>query len=126
MTTVADPLGTPVPAYNRSGTVIISVSGGPNSDPPGPTLIPALTERTIALLSEDPMSSAAHFILTDTAEVGDAIEAYGVSGFTPIIRPPSGETFFDGGSSPLSISGAHKSVVFRRISTTQWAVQLSA
>ena len=120
MVTVVDPLGTPVPVYNRSGTAIVELPGGLVG---APTLIPTVSKETIVNVTYiDLVNDGRYFILPDDVDVGDVIEVYTSVGAAPQIFPPSGETFLDGGAGAISVSGAHNSIRFRRVTSTGWGV----
>lgn len=119
MVTVVDPLGTPVPVYNRSGTAIIELPAGLSVSP---TPIPAIAEITVVIVNYiDAVNDGRYLILPDDADVGDVIEVYENANSSPSIYPPSGETFINGASGPLSIGGNLNGVMFRRVTSTHWS-----
>lgn len=124
MVTVVDPLGTPVPVYNRSGTVVlVPLHAGSEMSP---TEIPSLAGVTIAtLVAEVPAGFLRHYRLPSVGvEVGDVIELYGV-GFSGSILPPDGEAYLDGTTGAITLSNSRNSAMFRRVDSTHWAILLS-
>ena len=116
MTTVIDLLGTPVPTYNRSGTVIISLSVAAmidgNLQPP--TDIPSVAGWTVVLVTA--LSSNCEVRLPASAEIGDLIEIHKVNSTGSLtVRAPSGEAF-----SPQMSGEIAAGRLFRRVSDTLW------
>lgn len=123
MTTVSDPLGTPVPSYNRSGTTIIGLVGGTHG---APTPIPLVSGTTVVIVAPD-MSNNNTVELPTGADVGDVVEVYpetqGSGGKAFYVVPPSGETI--GGGAVSGESGLY-GIVLRKISSTDWRGIMSA
>lgn len=117
MTTVLDPLGTPSPSYNRSGTTIIGLVGGTHGSP---TPIPLVSGITIVIVTPD-VSNNNTVELPIGADVGDVVEVYpetqgtGGKGYNAV--PPSGETV--GGGAVTGASGIF-GVILRKVSSTDW------
>ena len=119
MTTVVDPLGTPVPIFNRSGTAIVRLTGAGTSSTSGP-VIPAICGRVVALIDCTAGNYASQ--LSPNAEIGDIAEVYvdRVSTMGGEVFAPSGETI-NSQSTPSSIGiSAGGGVVFRKVSATEW------
>jgi len=142
MTTVVDPLGTPVPIYNRSGAAIISMVGGATSgstvgsgvgDDASP--IARVSQATIVLVITSVVDSH-HLVLVrlpDDADIGDVAEVYKdpTSGpSNPIVFPNVGEAIgtlpaSTGSNSEAGIqlpSGAALvgGIFFRKVSSILW------
>lgn len=95
MTTVIDPLSTPIPVYNRSGVAIVSVTSD-NASTPAP--IPTVSGTTVVLVTRGVNGGA--LALPTGRDIGDVVELYSADGSNNIdIYPSSGETFLDGASS---------------------------
>lgn len=116
MTTIVDPAGTPSPLYNRSGVTIASINaagefGGPGSA----TAITSYSETTVVLVTA-PDSNNFGVVLPSSAEVGDVVEIYYVSGPVAqiVIWAPSGDTV--NGSSFVQIVNG----IYRKVSSTAW------
>lgn len=129
MTTVRDPSGTPVPAYNRSGTTIVDVSAagaGTTGATPrdAATPIPAASGVTIALCTVDDSSPGGFGVsLPPNADVGDIVEVYALNGgaFGHLsVYCVSGETI--NGSNSVTPKGMTPSagVRFRKVAPTEW------
>lgn len=102
MTTVVDPLGTPQPVFNRSGTAIVSLNADVS---PGPAL-PVVAGVLIALVAV--LSGGGQFVqLPSGADIGDVVEVYGntanASWTVLSVMAPFGET-----------------IIFRKVSATNW------
>ena len=132
MTTVVDPSGTPVPVYNRSGTTIVTVNGGPTvSSTAGSAIgddgtpIPSVSQTTIVLAVSAPYDGHHNIVfrLPADAEIGDVVEVYRFSGENPVVFPNAGEAIGSlaastGTNTGVGVSAASAS--FRKISSTQW------
>jgi len=124
MTTIVDPLGTPVPVYNRSGVAIVSVSATGMSGSDGAS-IPTVSGHTIVLLSCNigPISNNIYAVLPSGTEIGDLLEVYSVdiSQGIPLIVPASGETINSGHTDQISMNSG-RGALFRKTSSTNWQV----
>ena len=76
MTTVVDPLGTPTPIYNRSGTTIVAVNAN-GSDGTTATVVPVESGVTLVLCTLS--SGNSDVMVPPDMEIGTVIEAYNVS-----------------------------------------------
>jgi hypothetical protein len=120
MTTVVDPLGTPTPIFNRSGTAIVHIDGLGTSSTSG-NVIPAVCGHVIALVNCTENNYAVR--LPDDAEIGSVVEAYvdrasTFSGGT--VFSQAGETI--GSQSAPSSLGLSQSggILLRKVSDTGW------
>lgn len=114
MTTVVDPLGTPAPVYNRSGTAIVSVTAN-DTTPPS---IPRVSGWTVALVATGQDDRAVK--LPSGADIGDVVEVYVATGtaFQASVHPPSSETIH-GSSTPADVSSGR---LFRKTGSSDWQV----
>jgi hypothetical protein len=133
MTTVVDPAGTPVPVYNRSGTTIVSVSGGLRSEGIGDegTPIPRSSGYTVALAGM-PDNTHNVFKLPSGAEIGDVVELHAIPatgvGQGVMLFPPNGESVnrqaASTGTNDNTVAGTSvtpdQGRVFRKVSSTNW------
>jgi len=133
MTTVVDPLGTPAPVYNRSGTVILTVvpgaitSGDTQADAIGNdgTVIPAVAQTTVAMvLTSHPSSWNVVVTLSADAEIGDVVEVYptpgsvtGVQVFPPVGQSISGNAASTGTNKNVQF-GVSIGVAYRKVSSS--------
>lgn len=118
MVTVVDPVGTPVPVYNRSGTTVVFLNGGPAMSP---TPIPHVAGYTVAIAT---MSSGNDKVeLPSGTEVGDIVEVYLGSANGGDVFAASGDGFTNIGGGNVSLNAA---VFFRKVTSTLWAIHKSA
>ncbi len=148
MTTVVDPVGTPTIIYNRSGTTIVSLTGGFSSVGVPPVGndgvdIPHFSQTTILLATADIVHDGGGVNVSGynavfrlpSAEIGDVVEAYLVDGGAgPAIFPQIGERIFTIGTPHGAVStGTNVSAVsdigptasgcrYRKISSDTWLV----
>lgn len=127
MVTVVDPGGAPVPIFNKSGTAVVDVIPGSSGSPGA---IPYFAGTTIARIGFGSGTSNSCAALPANVEVGDLIEVYSIplsgsgsaQGGTFFTTP--GDTFVDNGANSL-VAGT-TAIVFRKITSTEWAVIRSA
>lgn len=137
MTTVIDPLGTPIAIFNRSGIAIIPLDGG--LVPGGTTaagvgndgtVIPQLAQTTIAIVLTSITGDGWKTIITlsEDAQIGDVVEVYLAPGSTTsgAIFPPVGQAIDNMSVSTGTNTGVSSAVDdstgrrFRKISATLW------
>jgi hypothetical protein len=107
MTTVVDPLGTPVVYFNKSGHAIIEMAGGDGIG--SPAQIPDVSGHTIVVVTEgDPHG---YISLPVNADVGDSVEIYTEIGAWFVVAP-AGATW---GS-----RGGGQAGFYRKVSPTVW------
>lgn len=117
MVTVADPGGTPVVVYNRSGTTVETVAAT-GTTLGAATQIVAYSGVTIVIV-DCVDNTDTGVILPIGADIGDLVEIYPVD-YTARVYLPSGETV--NGSSALSgwQVGNSEGAAFRKVSATAW------
>lgn len=120
MTTVVDPLGTPVPIFNRGGLAIIEVDAVGDTPTSGP-IIPAFCGHLIAVITSTENNYAVR--LPTDAEVGDLIEVYldPSSAFgAAVVWSQTGEGIgTSSGPSSMSI-GSATGAFLRKVTDTLW------
>ena len=135
MTTVVDPLGTPVPSYNKSGVTIQSVTAdgaGTNSASGSAPTLSSVSEWNVVLITV-PDSSNVDVILPSSSDIGDIFELHNISGADAVNVWPSGGMTI--GQIPLANAGGHFPLApeaspgqssygrfFRKVSSSYWAV----
>ena len=118
MVTVVDPLGTPVPVYNRSGVAIVQVSGGTTMSP---GIIPQVSGITVAIVTTSPGNDKVQ--LPSGAEIGDVVELVLSGGSGSDTLAPAGEDFFPAGSNSIATNAA---TIMRKVTSTSWSAVRSA
>lgn len=114
MTTVLDPLGTPNPIYNVSGTGIVDAVAGPSGTP---TAIPSVSGETIANITVGTPGDT--FVsLPAGRDAGDLVWVAYTAGSNNTIDvvAPSGEMLFGGTASVSKNAGQ----IFRKIDSASW------
>lgn len=120
MTTVVDPLGTPVPIFNRSGTAIVNLEAEGDSVFEGP-IIPAVCGHVIAVVNCT--ENNFYVRLSNEFEIGSLVEIYmdRASTFGGIgIGSISPDTFGTQNSPSTEICTASCGIMLRKISETGW------
>ena len=138
MTTVIDPLGTPSPVYNRSGTVILAVTPGATSGSTqgsaignNGTPIPSVAQETVVTVATSFSSGAWNTVvlLPSAAEIGDVVEVYtipDVSFAQAVVFPNVGESIAalpasTGTNDAAGIgTGTTSGIRLRKVSSTLW------
>lgn len=137
MTTVVNPLTTPVPIFNRSGAALLTLSpgivtgGSTQADAVGNdgTEIPAIAGIVVVLAqASHPSTWQTVLRLSGDFEVGDVVEVYTLPGSvgTLMVFPPSGSSIGNLAASVGTNTGvgvginASSGAVFRKISSTSW------
>ena len=119
MTTIIDPLGTPVVIFNRGGTAIVSFTAVRQAGSPPPAdPIPNVAGHIIAYIEADDNSIGQPWVsLPSGSDVGDICEVYANSLGTGDLSvfAPSGETLDGGSTVSVSVGG-----YFRKITATLW------
>lgn len=120
MVTISDPLGTPVPVYNRSGTAIVDVVANGSTY----TSIPHVCGVTVAMVSV-PGGGNGLVELPGSADIGDIVEVYlVVPGTTSAdVKAASGDaiTGATGPGGTLPTPGNNGGIRFRKIDTAAWS-----
>jgi hypothetical protein len=114
MTTVVDPLGTPIPSYNKSGITVVHISGS-SSDSPTPVV--SVSGTTIVMVSS---TNGPNVLLPESSDIGDVLELYSADGAQVSAFAPSGVTV--NGSQSAASAFSSRGVVFRKTSATNWQV----
>lgn len=121
MVTVVNPGASETTIYNRSGTTIVSVTGGEAGVGQG-TSIPRQSEVTCALVTFG-AGGLNGVLLPSDAEIGDVVEVYNLSAASPstvvIVQPDASSSWWASWGG-VAIEATFCSV-FRKIAATQWA-----
>lgn len=130
MTTVIDPVGTPFPVYNRSGTTIVEIAAagdGTVGETPraAATPIPALSGVTIALCTVTDTDPGEFGVsLPAGAEVGDVVEVYslngGMIGFLQVYCATGDSINTANAVVPHAVTLATGAFRFRKVTSTDW------
>lgn len=111
MTTVVDPLGTPVIIYNRSGVAIVEIEAA-NSPV---EVVPRVCGHMVVLVTTTQSSS--HVQLPSDAEIGDVVEVH-------LVNETHVKVFMDtpSGESIIFTGEVHHGTgcLFRKLSSTLW------
>lgn len=121
MSTVQDlmGLGFPGPLANRLGNSPITIAGVGTTNTGAALIQSGLTNATTA-------SSQTAFIFNAAASLGRPFYFFNSSATTALVYPPVGGNF-NGGSTDASFSVAqNKFCTFMRLSTNNWATNLTA
>lgn len=122
MTTILNPNGTPIPAYNREGrTIETATATGSFSFATALQLI-GHAQTTVVLVTQG-ASNGAGVIMPSGAEIGDVFEVYGQPSQSGnvLFYAPSGETIDGVASSSFNLNPV-KAFVLRKVSSTDWRI----
>lgn len=118
MTTVVDPVGTPVPVYTRSGTTVLSIAGSGTSQGAA-TSIPAVSGWTVAVLTG--VSPDRAFKLPSSPQVGDVVEVHAQDQDGSLLFPSSGMAIGTKGTNQ-SLEIQNGGALLRYVDTNLWVV----